>query len=473
MAQTKRIRDPIHGLIRFEAESAVDQLAWRLLDAAEMQRLRAIKQLGFLHLVFPGATHTRFGHSIGVYHVARQLLGVIGRELGPGDFNQDRARVSALAALLHDIGHGPLSHVFEKSERSVGGPGNHEFWSRAIICGDTAVNQILEEAETGLAGQVADEICGEGPDDIYSSVVASHFDADRLDYLQRDRRMTGVASGSIDLTWLIDSLRVEQLAERWGGRRGLVLASKGLRSAEEYLLARINLYRQVYLHKTSRGAELMFEAALVRLAELIADGSHALTGLMRPNPLFDHVRGDRDLGSFLALDDEVLGGALAQMSDARDPHLAELTSRLRRRRIFKCFDAGERIPERGLEYSIRFRARLRAEAPAWGLVEGLDLLSDEAEIDAISRSGPHGPGSQRPVLVKPSPNGAPVEITTVSQLVAAIAPERVLRFYVPHEDHRAALRALWDRLHTEAGGRRLRRPPSPTRPPDRPIRTRT
>ena len=217
MPSTKRIRDPIHGLIRFEAESEVDQLAWRLLDAPEMQRLRSIKQLGFLHLVFPGATHTRFGHSVGVYHVARQLLGVIRRELGPGSFDERRARVSALAALLHDIGHGPLSHVFEKSERAVGGPGNHEHWSRAVLCGDTAVRQILDDAETGLAGLVADEICGDGPDDIYASVVASHFDADRLDYLQRDRRMTGVASGSIDLTWLLDSLRVESLADRWGG----------------------------------------------------------------------------------------------------------------------------------------------------------------------------------------------------------------------------------------------------------------
>ena len=472
MVSTKRIRDPIHGLIRFEAASEVDQLAWRLLDTPEMQRLRGIKQLGFLHLVFPGATHTRFGHSIGVYHVARQLLDVIRRELGPDGFDPGRARIAALAALLHDIGHGPLSHVFEKSERAVGGPGNHEFWSRAIVCGDTAVSQILEEAAAGLAGEVADEICGEGPDDLYSSVVASHFDADRLDFLQRDRRMTGVATGSIDLTWLLDSLRVETLAPRWGGGRGLVLAPKGLRSAEEYLLARINLYRQVYLHKTSRGAELMFEAALMRLSELLADGSIALTGLTRPHPLLDHVGDDRSLASFLALDDEVVGGALAQMAAARDPHLAELASRLRQRRIFKCFDVGARIPERGLEFSIRFRARLRAEAPVWGLVEGLDLLSDEAEIDAISRSGPHGPGSQRPVLVKPSPGGAPVEITSVSRLVASIAPERVLRFYVPLEEHRRGLWRLWEQLRTDAGVPNLR-PPNPAGSPARPIRSRT
>ncbi len=157
---------------------------------------------------------------------------------------------------------------------------------------------------------------------------------------------------------------------------------------------------------------------------------------------------------------------------AGDAHLAELASRLRRRRIFKCFDAGERIPERGLEFSIRFRARLRAEAPVWGLVEGLDLLSDEAEIDAISRSGPHGPGSQRPVLVKPSPNGAPVEITSVSKLVESIAPERVLRFYVPSEENRAALGRLWDQLQKEAGGRVLR-DFSPAAPPGRPTRSRT
>ena len=250
------------------------------------------------------------------------------------------------------------------------------------------------------------------------------------------------------------------------------MASKGLRSAEEYLLARINLYRQVYLHKTSRGAELMLEAAIVRLAELIADGSVSLTGLTRPHPLLDHVGGPRGLASFLSLDDEVLGGALAEMAGAGDVHLAELASRLRRRRIFKCFDAGERIPERGLQFSIRFRARLRAEAPAWGLVEGLDLLSDEAAIDAISSAGPHGPGSQRAVLVKPSPNGAPVEITKVSKLVASIAPERVLRFYVPGEEDRTALARLWDQLQKEAGGRAFR-PVSPAAPPGRPTRSRT
>ena len=443
MPTAKRIRDPIHGLIRFEAESEVDQLAWQLLDAPEVQRLRAIKQLGFLHLVFPGATHTRFAHSIGVYSVARKLLDIIARQLGPADFDAGRARVAALSALLHDVGHGPLSHVFEKAEHSVLGTGVHERWSVRVITGDTAVFSILERATPGLARQVADELSGKGPRDIYSAVVASHFDADRLDYLERDRQMTGLASASIDLTWLLDSLRVEDLPDQWGGGAGLVLAPKGLRAAEEYLLARINLYRQIYLHKTSRGAELMMAALAGRLAGLITDGRAAAIGLAAGHPLLAHFGGKASLASFLALDDEVLGGALADLEHSDDAQLAELASRLRRRRIYKCFDAGQRIRSPGGPELSNFAALLRARAGSMGLTEDLTLLTDAARVDAISSFGQHGPRSQRPVLVRASPDGPPVAIVDVSPLVAAIAPEEVMRFYVPTDEHREAIWQLW------------------------------
>ena len=446
MSATRRIRDPIHGLIRFEADSAIDQLAWELLDTREMQRLRSIKQLGFLHLVFPGATHTRFSHSVGVYAVARQLLDVIRRELGPGEFDDDRAGVVALAALLHDVGHGPLSHVFEKAERAVGRPGRHEYWSRKIVSGATEINSCLERARPGLAAAVADEICGEGPGDIYSAVVASHFDADRLDYIQRDQHMTGVSGGSIDLSWLLDCLRVEELPPQWVGDRcgsGLVLSRKGLRAAEEYLLARINLYRQIYLHKTSRGAELMLAALVSRIGDFIADGSTERTNLAANHPLIAHFDGSGTLSTFLSLSDDVLDSALIQIAGAGDHHLADLAGRLSRRKIYKCFDAGERIVDEGRPFAVQYRAQLRAKAQHLGLVECLTLLIDEQQIDAISSAGQHGPQSQRPVLVKQSPGSPPLAITEVSMLLAAVRPEEVMRFYVPTDENRSQLLELW------------------------------
>ena len=113
---SKRVRDPVHGLIVFAADSAVDELAWRLLGTREMQRLRRIRQLGVSEFTFPGATHSRLSHSIGVFHCARQLVTIIKREIA-SEFDQHQADIAVLAALLHDVGHGPFSHAFEGVQR--------------------------------------------------------------------------------------------------------------------------------------------------------------------------------------------------------------------------------------------------------------------------------------------------------------------------------------------------------------------
>ena len=122
---TWRIRDPVHGLIVFgdgndKAQNETDQIAWRLLNTPEFQRLRRIRHLGFSDLVYPGATHSRFAHAVGVYHTARRIVDVIRRCLKNQEFDENRTRVALLAALLHDIGHGPLSHVFEHAAQATG-----------------------------------------------------------------------------------------------------------------------------------------------------------------------------------------------------------------------------------------------------------------------------------------------------------------------------------------------------------------
>ena len=198
--RTQRIRDPVHGLIVFREDKPLDQLAWRLLDAPEFQRLRRIRQLGVSEFVFPSATHTRFAHSVGVFHTARSLIEIIKREIsGIGQiFNPKRAEVAVVAALLHDLGHGPFSHAFEKiGERFNLKMANHEAVSDMLIR-DGEVFEELREMGSGFANDVADMVSGSGTPTIYSAVVSSQFDADRLDYMRRDRLMTGSQHAGID-----------------------------------------------------------------------------------------------------------------------------------------------------------------------------------------------------------------------------------------------------------------------------------
>lgn len=197
----QRIRDPVHGLIAFAGGSDKDQnetdsAAWRLINTPEFQRLRRIRQLGFSDFVYPGATHTRLSHSIGVYHTARQIIEVIRRSCRD-TFDPTRARVVQLASLLHDIGHGPFSHVFEAAARQVGLPRRHENWGAEIVLGDTEVNQVLREIDQTLPSEVAALLKEELPKDIYSTVVSSQFDADRMTGTRTNRRTLRLSRRSL------------------------------------------------------------------------------------------------------------------------------------------------------------------------------------------------------------------------------------------------------------------------------------
>jgi uncharacterized protein len=262
--------------------------------------LRRIRQLGFSEFVFPGATHTRFAHCVGVFHVARRLLRIVAERLGKT--NDARARVALCASLLHDVGHGPFSHVFEGVLKGMGRQKRHEQWTAEIITGDTEVRRVLELVDPELPGAVARLIKAKEPVDLYASVVSSQFDADRLDYLRRDRYMTGVRIGDFDLEWLLDCLEVgeaiidetSEQAEppRSGeplGKGGptkvetFVLNRKAWEAAEGYLEARYQLYRTVYYHKTTRSAEVILRVLLARVGTSIEQGD--LLGLHTDDPV--------------------------------------------------------------------------------------------------------------------------------------------------------------------------------------------
>jgi HD superfamily phosphohydrolase len=197
----QRVRDPVHGLIVFTAHgeyARVDQAAWQLLNTPEFQRLRRIRQLGVTELTFPGATHTRFAHSMGVFHTARRLGELIKHHTSQdADFDPVRARIATLAALLHDIGHGPFSHAFESVQKHRGVAKRHEKWTAEIIRDRNGkISSILEnQFRRGATSEIADMLEAENPTDEYHAIVSSSFDADRLDYLRRDRLMTGSGAG--------------------------------------------------------------------------------------------------------------------------------------------------------------------------------------------------------------------------------------------------------------------------------------
>jgi len=346
----QRIRDPVHNLIEFSSDQFENTL-WRLIQTESFQRLRRIRQLGFTEFVFPGATHTRFAHSIGVFHVARQLLGVIRRYVNSHQqqFKSQQAQHALAAALLHDVGHGMFSHAFEVIGKEFNWPmARHEEVSQRLIR-EGEIQDVLDgELGHGFAANVANVIAREIPSSLYDSIVSSQFDADRLDYMQRDRLMTGVQSSGVDPTWLLANLEVAEVSTGTdetgtGTVETLVLGPKAAQTAESYVLALFHLYPNVYLHKTTRGAEMIFQALMRRVVYLCKRELVEKTGLPKRHPILRFVAEPSNLDRAVALDDAVFSGALSLLVDADDEEIRRLSRALRKRHLTQCIDLRQRI----------------------------------------------------------------------------------------------------------------------------------
>lgn len=368
------LRDPVHGLLAFESEEA--SIVPRLLAAREVQRLRRIKQLGVTSLAFPGAEHTRFAHALGTAHVMGKLLARLRDVHETLPFWQrvssDRAQDALAAALLHDVGHGPLSHLFESALPAVP---FHEAWSsRILLDPSTEVYQTLARSDPGRPARVADLIHGRHELPYLARAVSGALDVDRCDYLLRDAHSTGVHYGDFDLGWLLRSLCFG-LAEGEAAPPLAVDGYKGLVAIEEFLLARFFMFQQVYFHKSTRAAEFMIRTALGLAVQAIASGDSlpgvppALRAAAREEPL--------SLGDYLELDDHVLWNALHSWEDAPSTALAELCRRIRQRHLFKTFELSGELAAPGP--STEALLKVRAIAAEHQLPEawvGLDIASD-------------------------------------------------------------------------------------------------
>ena len=447
-ARTQRLRDPVHGLITFDKDNPIDELAWRLIDTPEFQRLRRIKQLGLSDFVFPGATHSRFAHSIGVFHVARGLIRIIEREVGK-DFDSNRAVAAVIAALLHDLGHGPFSHTFEGVQKSRDMARKHEKWTAEIIRNPEGSIQGLLNGfadDHSFCENVASLIEADDPADIYHAVVSSSFDADRLDYLRRDRLMTGTGAGAIDFDWLMEHVRVREIAidapDLEEGRVKVptfCFDAKALPAAEQFLLARYTLHQQVYLHKTTCCVEQMIATLLRAAANHAQDSSTAPahTGLAVDHPLLRFfARDGATLANFLALDDFVLMGAVERMTTAGDREIAELAQRLRARRLYKTLDLRDFGHDEGRQ---RKEARRIDRDFIEGLRNGTVIKDEGAAISIYTQIGGDDEKTHKKLHILDA--NVPREITEMSPLVSTLKEKlQFTRYYFANEADRAAAR---------------------------------
>jgi HD superfamily phosphohydrolase len=393
------LRDPVHGLVEFESDE--ERVVEKLLDTEEMQRLRRIRQLGVASYAFPGAEHSRFSHALGAAYVMKRLIARIRQIHGDLPYWQrlttECARDALAAAFLHDVGHGPLSHLFEDA---ISGTAHHEDWTERVILDDsTEVNTRLKEIDPGMPARVAALVRGEHPIAYIAKAVSGTFDVDRCDYLLRDAHETGVRYGLFDLDWLLRSLRFAPSSE--DKAPGLAIdGAKGLPAIEAFLLARLFMFQQVYLHKATRSAEWMIRTVLARASSLICDGM-VLPGTPRAIELA--ANGDAPtLGDYMALDDNVLAVAMRAWEAGEDKPLADLCKRVRVRQLFKTLELfGEQaLPEGRAEALDKAKEIARAHGLDDSVYVGIDVASDipfGAESDpllVVFSKGPARPLSE-------------------------------------------------------------------------------
>ena len=324
------IKDNVHGEIKISDKFV------RLINTKEFQRLRRIKQLATADQVFPGATHSRFAHSIGVYYVMSKIvehfeeaLRLIGYEYEIDETERDAILA---AALLHDIGHGPFSHAFENAR--IFSKEKHEEWTKKIISDENTeiykvlmswsnnmpekVNSYIDYRKVAKRDQKGyDELVNVNHLDlkfIFASLVSSQLDADRMDYLLRDSLACGVKFGQFDMDNLIEGLSVAVDAH---GQLRVCVKKNHLANVEEYFYARYQMYRNVYFHPYKVLSEKLLQVILKMASELYIDAK--LSANMIPPLIRDlFEQSEMSLTDFIKLDDTVVVGAIHTWADLKD-----------------------------------------------------------------------------------------------------------------------------------------------------------
>ena len=371
------VSDPVHGFV-----TVPDGLVRELVVAPAFQRLRHIRQLGLGYLVFPGAVHTRFEHALGAMALMQEALATLrekGTPIAPAE-----AEGALVAALLHDIGHGPFSHTLEHALMPVAAgapPFHHEQMSRALM-------ERLNAEHDGALDVALAMFDGLYERPFFHALVASQLDMDRLDYLRRDSFYTGVAEGVVGVERILKTLRVHPLEGGAGSR--MVVEEKGIHAVENFLLSRRLMFSQVYLHKTVVAADFLLLSTVARAragrAERRQDPALDATApslayfldVETPAeiltlPPTDSAR-EALLDRFSALDDTDVLYSVKRWTESSDRILADLARRFVERRLPRVVQQEEPGTDEELN-------RARASMASRLVSDGLSTPS-QAEADA-------------------------------------------------------------------------------------------
>ncbi|MBB5888136.1 HD domain-containing protein [Lactovum miscens] len=319
----KLFRDPIHNFITVE-----DPIIYQLINTAEFQRLRRIKQLGTTSYTFHGAEHNRFSHCLGVYCLAKRITDHFTKSF-PEIWNSEENQVVQCAALLHDLGHGAYSHTFERLFGT-----DHEVITQALITSTkTEVNAILKQVSDDFPDKVASVINHSYPNKQVVQLISSQIDVDRMDYLLRDSYYTGTNYGQFDLTRILQAMIPVD--------NGIAFRFNGANSVEDYIISRYQMYKQVYFHPASRGMEAMLAQILKRAQYLFKEipGYFELTSPC----LIPFFKNKFTLKEYLRLDDGVLETYFQSWMESEDSILADLATSYTNRKVWKSFKFSDEV----------------------------------------------------------------------------------------------------------------------------------
>lgn len=426
----KIIRDPLYNYISIDRRR--DGWLLDLLDSREVQRLRRIHQLGLSYLTYPGADHNRLAHSLGVLHL---MLGVIQHLESQAQESEvgsevESARVPLLAAaLVHDVGHGPFSHIFEPCLGV-----QHEHWSRRVILEeDSEVNAVLRRLDPALPQMVASLIDQDNFDQPawMKYLLSSQLDMDRLDYLRRDSLCTGAGCGHYDWYRILTTL---ELYGSGPARRDIVWPQKAMLAIEEYIFARYYMYQNVYLHKTTRGFEKIVETLWARARALHRDGHDV--ALLPTIARFWSVDAP-SVAEYLAIEEFTFLQQIQNWTTHPDPQLCELARRFLHRNRLVPVDpphTDDFAPD-----NQPWEAALYALLRRHGYDPATSCLRDQVKAKFNQPYFPEKESDeqsvQNAIRVRVSGEREPVEISRLLprlQLLTHLPTDRV-RYYVPLE----------------------------------------
>ncbi len=315
LEEEKVFRDPIHRYVYVQ-----DSVIKALIDSKEFQRLRRIKQLGTSSTTFHGAEHSRFNHSLGVYEITRRIIDEI--FVGSDEWDNEERLLALCAGLLHDIGHGPFSHSFEKVFDL-----DHEDYSQKIIMGNTEVNSILQQVSADFPQKVASVIGKTYENKLVVSLISSQVDADRMDYLQRDAFYTGVSYGKFDMERMLRVIRPS--------KDGLLIKASGVHVVEDYIMSRYQMYLQIYFHPASSSNEVILTKIFDRVKELYRAHYAFETAPKHFMTIFEEKVTVHD---YLTLDEAVCTFYFSQWQNESDEILSDLCKRFLNRNLFRYIE---------------------------------------------------------------------------------------------------------------------------------------